>query len=61
MASAQEICNRGIETTTLGLRGKETVCQVEVSGVMSLDNWRRGIPLWAEISRRESGSPRYTA
>nr|MDJ0581064.1 transposase [Crocosphaera sp.] len=49
------------ETTTLGLRGKETVCQVEVSGVMSLDNWRRGIPLWAEISRRESGSPRYTA
>ena len=61
VASAQEICNRGIETTTLGLRGKETVCQVEVSGVMSLDNWRRGIPLWAEISRRESGSPRYTA
>ncbi|MCH2244281.1 MULTISPECIES: RNA-guided endonuclease InsQ/TnpB family protein [Crocosphaera] len=61
VASAQEICNRGIETTTLGLRGKETVCQVEVSGVMSLDNWRRGTPLWAEISRRESGSPRYTA
>lgn len=62
VASAQEICNRGIETTTLGLRGKETVCQVEVSGAMSLDNWRRGtIPLWAEISRRESGSPRYTA
>ncbi len=62
LASAQEICNRGIETTTLGLRGKETVCQVEVSGVMSLDNWRRGnLPLWAEISRRESGSPRYTA
>ena len=28
VASAQEICNRGIETTTLGLRGKETVCQV---------------------------------
>ncbi|MDJ0730479.1 MAG: transposase, partial [Crocosphaera sp.] len=41
-------------------RGKETVCQVEVSGAMSLDNWRRGIkPLWAEISRRESGSPNY--
>ncbi|MDJ0730080.1 MAG: transposase, partial [Crocosphaera sp.] len=33
---------------------------VEVSGAMSLDNWRRGIkPLWAEISRRESGSPNY--
>nr|MDJ0579968.1 transposase [Crocosphaera sp.] len=62
VASAQEICNRGIETTTLGLRGKETVCQVEVSGVMSLDNWRRGnLPLWAEISHRELGSPRYTA
>ncbi len=59
VASAQEICNRGIETTTLGLRGKETVCQVEVSGVMSLDNWRRGLPLWAEISRRESGSPNH--
>ncbi len=60
VASAQEICNRGIETTTLGLRGKETVCQVEVSGVISLNNWRRGnLPLWAEISRRESGSPNY--
>ncbi len=89
LASAQEICNRGIETTTLGLRGKETVCQVEVSEVMSLDNWRRGgsavlgshsglgvspsrgsgvvspmsdcrgLPLWAEISRRESGSPNH--
>jgi putative transposase len=62
VAAAQEICNRGIETTTLGLRGKETVCQVEVSGVMSLDNWRRGnLPLWAEISQCELGSPRYTA
>ncbi|MEM8777918.1 MAG: transposase [Cyanobacteria bacterium P01_G01_bin.49] len=61
VASAQEICNRGIETTTLGLRGKETVCQVEVSGVMNLDNWRRGLPLWAEISYREMGSPPCTA
>ncbi|MEA5510572.1 transposase [Crocosphaera sp. UHCC 0190] len=77
VASAQEICNRGIETTTLGLRGKETVCQVEVSGVISLDNWRRGatavlgfpqveqvacsIPLWAEISQCELGSPPCTA
>ncbi|MDJ0845349.1 MAG: transposase, partial [Crocosphaera sp.] len=34
---------------------------VEVSGVMSLDNWHREIPLWAEISHRELGSPRYTA
>ena len=57
VASAQEICNRGIESTTLGLRGKETVCQVEVSGVMSLDNWRRGLPLWAEISPMRVGKP----
>ncbi|MDJ0582840.1 MAG: transposase, partial [Crocosphaera sp.] len=32
-----------------------------VSGVMNLDNWRRGLPLWAEISHREVGSPNYTA
>ena len=62
VAAAQEICNRGIEKSTLGLRGTETVCQVEVSGVMNLDNWRRGsIPLWAEMSQRELGSPRYAA
>ncbi|MDJ0731347.1 MAG: transposase, partial [Crocosphaera sp.] len=43
-----------------GLCRTETVCQVEVSGAMSLDNWRRGtIPLWAEISHRELGSPNY--
>ncbi|MDJ0729457.1 MAG: zinc ribbon domain-containing protein, partial [Crocosphaera sp.] len=61
VASAQEICNRGIEThSRQGLCRTETVCQVEVSGAMSLDNWRRGFtPLWAEISRRESGSPNY--
>ncbi len=76
VASAQEICNRGIEThSRQGLCRTETVCQtgrtssgghlqrkplVEVSGVMNLDNWRRGnIPLWAEISRRESGSPHH--
>ncbi|NES85946.1 MAG: transposase [Moorea sp. SIO2B7] len=59
VASAQEICNRGIEThSRQGLCRRETVCQVEVSGISNLDNWRRGtIPLWAEISRRESGSP----
>ncbi|MGK7944272.1 MAG: RNA-guided endonuclease TnpB family protein, partial [Microcystaceae cyanobacterium] len=34
---------------------------VEVSGAFRLDNWRRGtIPLWAEISPREVGSPNYT-
>ena len=42
IAAAQEICNRGIEKVALGLRGKETACQVEVSGnlQMILDNWR---------------------
>ena len=28
--------------------------------MMSLDNWRRGLPLWAEISLREGGSLDYT-
>lgn len=43
VAAAQEICNRGIEThCRQGLCRTETVCQVEVSGVMNLDNWRRG-------------------
>jgi putative transposase len=61
VASAQEICNRGIETLSRqGLCRTETVCQVEVSGAMSLDNWRRGVtPLWAEISHCEMGSPRH--
>ncbi|MDJ0508814.1 MAG: transposase [Crocosphaera sp.] len=76
VASAQEICNRGMEKhSRQGLCRKETVCQtgrtssgghlqrqplVEVSGMSNLDNWRRGtIPLWAEISRRESGSPHH--
>ncbi|MEL4894127.1 RNA-guided endonuclease InsQ/TnpB family protein [Crocosphaera sp. Alani8] len=74
VASAQEICNRGIEThSRQGLCRRETVCQtgrtssgghlqrqplVEVSGVMSLDNWRRGnIPLWAERSPMRVGKP----
>lgn len=63
VAAAQEICNRGIETFgRQGLCRTETVCQVEVSGAMSLDNWRRGaIPLWAEISHRKLGGTRYTA
>jgi putative transposase len=57
VAAAQEICNRGIELCTLGLRGTETACQVEVSGAMSLDNWRRGnLSLWAGMSQRELGS-----
>ena len=55
IASAQEICNRGIELiSTQGLWGKEIACQVELSGVMSLDKWRR-----AGISYREAGSLRH--
>ena len=62
VASGQEICNRGIEQfSRQGLCRTETVCQVEVSGAFRLDNWRRGtIPLWAEMSPREVGSPNYT-
>lgn len=63
VAAAQEICNRGIESSRQGLCRTETVCQVEVSGAMSLDNWRKGgnMPLWAEISQWELGSSRYIA
>ncbi|MBA2747415.1 MAG: transposase [Tatlockia sp.] len=61
VAAAQEICNRGIESSRQGLCRTETVCQVEVSGAMSLDNWRTvgNIPTWAEMSQCELGSPLY--
>ena len=40
IASAQEICNRGIEKVAQGLCGKETAYQIVVlSGAMSLDKW----------------------
>ncbi len=53
VAASQEICNRGLEkySSTQGLWGKETACQVEVSGAMCLDNWRG-----AGVSYREVGS-----
>lgn len=42
VASAQEICNRGIEKhSTQGLWGKEIGYQVGLSGAMCLDKWRR--------------------
>ena len=65
IASAQEICNRGIELlSTQGLWGKEIACQLQsrdvslvgLSGAMSLDKWRR-----AGRSYREVGSPHYNA
>lgn len=42
IASAQEICNRGIEqVSTQGLWGKEIDYQVGLSGAMCLGKWRR--------------------
>ncbi len=41
IASAQELCNRGIEMlSTQGLWGKEIGCQVGLSGAFCLDKWR---------------------
>ncbi|NEO25573.1 MAG: transposase, partial [Kamptonema sp. SIO4C4] len=52
VASAQEICNRGIETYRGTPEKQEIGSQVEVSGAMCLDNWRRGaMPI------REYGKP----
>ncbi len=43
IASAQELCNRGIEMlSTQGLWGKEIGCQVGLSGAFCLDKWRGG-------------------
>ena len=42
IASAQEICNRGIEKySTQGLWGEEIGYQVGLSGAMCLDKWHR--------------------
>lgn len=42
IASAQEICNRGLEKhSTQGLWGKEIGYQVGLSGAFCLDKWRR--------------------
>ena len=42
IASAQELCNRGIETYPGTLEKQEIGSQVVLSGTMSLDKWRRG-------------------
>ena len=42
IASAQEICNRGTETYRGTPEKQEIGSQVVLSGVMSLDKWRRG-------------------
>lgn len=54
IASAQEVCNRGIEQiSTQGLCGTETACQlVDLPGVMSLGKWR-----WAGIPTSDGWKP----
>lgn len=42
IASAQELCNRGIETYPGTLEKQEIGSQVGLSGAISLDKWRRG-------------------
>jgi putative transposase len=42
IASAQELCNRGIETYRGTPEKQEIGSQVGLSGAMSLDKWRRG-------------------
>lgn len=56
IASAQEICNRGIETYRGTPEKQEIDSQVVLSGVMSLDKWRRGV-----MSSSDVGSQRYIA
>jgi len=52
IASAQELCNRGIEMlSTQGLWGKEIGYQVGLSGAMSLDKWRRVAMLNSDIEK----------
>ncbi len=62
IASAQELCNRGIEMlSTQGLWGKEIGCQVGLSGAFCLDKWRNSdSSVRAARSIGDNRSPRYT-
>lgn len=52
-AAAEMVLSRGLENVSIqGLWGKETVCQVGLSGVSDLDKWRG-----AEISKSDLGKP----
>jgi putative transposase len=52
-AAAEMVLSRGLENvSTQGLWGKETVCQVGLSGVYDLDKWRG-----AEMSKSDLGKP----
>ena len=63
VASAQELCNRGIEMlSTQGLWGKEIGCQVGLSGAFCLDKWRNSdLSVRAARSIGDNRSPRYIA
>lgn len=57
IASAQELCNRGIETYRGTLEKQEIDSQIVVlSGVMNLDKWRRGV-----IPNSDVGKPPLSA
>ncbi|EDX77231.1 hypothetical protein MC7420_368 [Coleofasciculus chthonoplastes PCC 7420] len=51
IASAQELLNRGLETYPGTLEKQEIGSQVEVSGAMSLDKWRRGAMPYREVRK----------
>jgi putative transposase len=52
IASAQELCNRGIEKlSTQGLWGKEIGCQVGLSGAFSLGKWHGAAILNREFEK----------
>ncbi len=51
IASAQELCNRGIETYPGTLEKQEIDSQVGLLGAMSLDKWRRGVMPNSDIGK----------
>ena len=51
IASAQELCNRGIETYRGTPEKQEIGSQVGLSGAMSLDKWRRGAMPYRELGK----------
>ncbi|MGB5710583.1 MAG: transposase, partial [Waterburya sp.] len=62
IASAQEICNRGIETYRGTPEKQEIGSQVVLSGTLVLDKWRNS-PLGVRGARSigDDGSPRSIA
>ena len=54
IASAQELCNRGEETYRGTPEKQEIDSQVVLSGVMSLDKWRRGVMSSSDVGSQRS-------